>query len=71
MMSGDYIIVHTRSHDMSADLYTKSFMTKTLYHRLKVLANVYTREELADCIFNPTPVGPSGQEILFDYSIKG
>ena len=22
MMSGDYIMVHTRSHDMSADIYT-------------------------------------------------
>ena len=46
MMSGDYIMVHTRSHDMSADICTKGFLNKTLFRRLKALTNLYTQEEL-------------------------
>ena len=53
MMSGDYIMVHTRSHDNSADIYTKGFLNKTLFRRLKVLTNMYTQEELDKGWLNP------------------
>ena len=68
MMSEDYIIVRTRSHDMSADLYTKGFLTKTLCNRLKLLANLYTRQELKDLILNPLALDPKGIEITVDLS---
>ena len=46
MMAGDYIMVRTRSHDMSADIYTKGFLNRTLFRRLKLLTNLYTTKEL-------------------------
>ena len=46
--AGDYVIVHTRSHDMSADIYTKGVVDRKLFERLKTLKNLYTLEELKD-----------------------
>ena len=53
MTSGDYIIVHTRSHDMSADIYTKGFANNALFQRLRMLINIYTEKELEDNVLNP------------------
>ena len=60
MMSGDYIMVHTRSHDMSADIYTKGFLNKTLFRRLKLLTNLYTQEELDKGWLNPPALDDKG-----------
>ena len=46
LRSGDYIIIHTRSHDMSADIHTKGLVDKALYKRLKTLANIYILNDI-------------------------
>ena len=38
--SGDYIMIHTRTHDMTADIFTKCFQNKNLFKRLKMLINI-------------------------------
>ena len=40
MMSGDYIMIHTRSHYMFADIYTKGFLNEILSRRHKLLPNL-------------------------------
>jgi hypothetical protein len=57
MLSGDYIMVHTRSHDMSADIYTKGFTDVALFNRLRYLIGVYSPTDKARCVFNPAPSG--------------
>ena len=42
MRSGDYFMVHTRTHDMSADIYTKGFTDVALFNRLRALINVFS-----------------------------
>ena len=48
--AGDYNLIHTRSEDMSADLYTKAFTQRPLWTRLRKLVNIYTPEEIEDGI---------------------
>lgn len=55
-------MVHTRSHDMSADIYTKGFLNKTLFRRLKLLTNLYTQEELDKGWLNPPVLNDKGEE---------
>ncbi len=57
MLSGDYIMVHTRSHDMSADIYAIGFTDGALFNRLRFLIGVYTPADKAQCSFNPIPLG--------------
>ena len=61
MMSGDYNLVHTRSHDMTADIHTKGFDDVGLYRRLRKLNNIFTPEEIANVrgevsCWNPDPL---------------
>ena len=51
--SGDYILIHTRSSHMSADIYTKGFRAPDVYKRLKRLINIYTPEEILNFWFSP------------------
>ena len=46
-------MVHTRSHDMSADIYTKGFTDKSLWERLNLLTNVFTPKQILDFDVNP------------------
>ena len=39
--SGDDIMMHTRTHDMTADIFTKGFQNKHLLKRLRMLINIY------------------------------
>ena len=48
IVSDDYIMIHTRTHDMSADIFTKGFQSKVLFRRLRQLINVYTLADLAE-----------------------
>ena len=64
MMSGDYIMVHTRSHDMSADIYTKGFLNRTVLRRLKLLTNLYTTEELEKGWLDPPALNGKGEGII-------
>ena len=45
LSSGDYEIVYTRSHDMSADIYTKGFDDVALFQRLLLRTNLYSPEQ--------------------------
>ena len=54
-------MIHTRSHDMSADIYTKGFVDAKLFHRLKRLTNIFTREELEKGLLNPEPLTGEGK----------
>ena len=51
--SGDYVLVHTRSTCMSADIYTKGFSNPVAWTRLRRLINIYTPAEVANGCFNP------------------
>ena len=55
-------MVHTRSHDMSADIYTNGFLNKTLFRRLKLLTNLYTAEELEKGWLTPPALSDKGDE---------
>ena len=57
MRSGDYFMVHTRTHDMSADIYTKGFTDVALFNRLRYLIGVYSPADKDRCVFNPAPLG--------------
>lgn len=46
--AGDYVIVHTRSHDMFTDIYTKGFVDQKRFKRSQMLTNLYTLQELED-----------------------
>ena len=61
LRSGDYVVIHTRSHEMSADIYTKGFVDAKLFHRLKKLMNIFTREELEEGLLNPDPLTGEGK----------
>ncbi len=61
MMSGDYKLVHTRSHDMSAGIHTKGFNDVGLYRRLRMLSNIFTPDEVEHTrgevyAWNPEPL---------------
>ena len=53
---------------MSADVSTKGFMTKTLFNRLRLLTNIYTREEVTSLAINPPPMDNAGKEIDIEWS---
>lgn len=55
-------MVHTRSHDMSADIFTKGFLNKTLFRRLKLPTNMCTLEELEKGWLNPPALNDKGEE---------
>ena len=56
-------MVHTRSHDMSADIYTKGFVDRQLFHRLKMLTNIYSLEEIDANDLNPAPLDADHQPV--------
>lgn len=68
MMSGDFIMVHSRSHDMSVDIYTDGFLNKTLFRRLRLLTNLHTPEELDKGRLNPPPLNDKGEVQPVDFS---
>ena len=55
--SGDYILIHTRPNDMSADIYTKGFQNRPLFWRLRQLINIYTADEIDKWKLNPLVLG--------------
>ena len=57
MQSDDYIMIHTRTHDMSADIFTKGFQSKLLFRRLRQLINVYSPEGIAEFDSKGAPRG--------------
>ena len=54
--SGDYVIVYTRSHDMSADIYTKGFNDAGLFSRLCLLTNLYSPMQWSSGLLRPAPL---------------
>lgn len=68
LLGAPSIIVYTRSHAMSAGMYTKDFLNKTLCRRLRHLTNVDTKEELKDACFNPPSLGPGGEVFEVDWA---
>merc|ERR1712066_88011 len=50
----DYNLIHTRSGDISADVYTKAFTQKSIWTKLRRPVNIYTPEETKNGDFNPT-----------------
>ena len=50
-------MIHTRSHDMSADIYTKGFTDVALFNRLRSLISVYSPYDLVHNLFCPAPLG--------------
>ena len=63
LRSGDYVMIHIRSHDMSADIHTKGFVDRLLFHRLKMLTNIYSLDEIDKDDLNPAPLDAGGQRI--------
>ena len=51
--TGDYNLVHTRTTNMTADIFTKPFTDPVTWTRLRRLVNVYTPEEMENLILNP------------------
>ena len=53
--TGEHNIIHTRSENMTADIYTKPFPNgqSTLWKRLRMLINLYTRDQANAMEFNP------------------
>ena len=51
--TGDYNLVHTRSTNVTADIFTKPFTDLVTWTRLRRLVNVYTPDELSAMILNP------------------
>jgi len=56
LKSGEYIIVHCGSKNMSADIYTKGFTDKCLWERLNQLTNVFTPAQIKDFNINPAVI---------------
>ena len=61
--SGDYVLIHTRSHDMAADIYTKGFQNRPLFWRLRQLINIYTVAEIDNWELNPAILGDDAQPV--------
>ena len=53
LKSGEYIIVHCGSKNMSADIYTKGFTDKSLWEMLNQLTDVFTPAQIRDFNVNP------------------
>jgi len=56
LKSGEYVIVHCGSKNMSADIYTKGFTDKCLWERLNQLTNVFTPEQIKNFNINPAVI---------------
>lgn len=73
LSSGDYEITYTRSHDMSADVYTKGFDDAGLFQRLLLLTNLYSPEQWESGLMRPEPLlgdkSPAKGSPLFDPSL--
>ena len=73
LSSGDYEIVYTRSHDMSAGIYTKGFDDAALFQRLLLLTNLYSPEQWESGLIRPAPLlgdkSPAEGSPLFDPSL--
>jgi len=52
--SGDYILIHTRSTHMAADIYTKGFRSAGAFERLRRLINIYSLKEIESGEFSPS-----------------
>ena len=52
-----YVLVHTGSKHMAADIYTKSFTDKATFGNLKQLINVFKPEQIKDGNFDPSIPG--------------
>ena len=50
--TGDYNLVHTRSTNMTADIFTKPFIDPVTWTRLRRLVNVYTPDEMKSLVLN-------------------
>lgn len=68
--SGNYIMLHTRAHDMMADIYTKGFQNKALFARLRMLINICSVTEFEEHFqlerqhLNPTPLNNDASDML-------
>lgn len=53
--TGEHNIIHTRSENMTADIYTKPFPNHQLltWNRLRMLINLYTRQQISEMNSNP------------------
>ena len=49
----DYVLIHTRTSHMAADIYTKGFRAPDVWIRLRRLINVYTIDEIKNFQFSP------------------
>ena len=56
LQSGDYVMVYTRTHDMSADNYTKGFDDQALFQRLLLLTNLYYPSQWKNNELKPAPL---------------
>ncbi len=61
--SDDYILIHTRTSHMTADIYTKGFNDANTWRRLRRLINVYTKEELSKGWLSPDPDSYAAKDI--------
>ena len=68
-MSGEYIMVHIRSPDMSADIHTKGFLIQPLSRKPKLLTNSYIPEEFEKGRLNGPPVNDKGKEQPVDFTM--
>ena len=50
--TGDYNSIHTRSTNMTADIFTKPFTDPVTWTRLRRLVNVYTPDEMKNMTLN-------------------
>jgi len=62
VLSGDYLLLHTRSCDMTADIYTKATRDVANWLRMKKLINVYSWEDIDRLNWNPTVVPYEGTD---------
>lgn len=55
--SGMYNLIHTRTDDMSADIYTKCIQDHNTWRHLKRIINVYSPQEVDEGSFDPDIAG--------------
>jgi len=55
IISEEYNLIHTGTKYMTADIYTKGFVNKVLWDRLRKLINVYSPKEIEELQFTPIP----------------
>ena len=49
----DYNLIHTGTKSMCADIYTKAISNKDIWNKLRMLINIFSREEIENGEFSP------------------